>query len=283
MEKKALGRGLEALIPVDSSAPRERVQMLKVSQIEPSPLQPRFHFSEEKIEELAQSIKEKGVIQPILVRTVEEDRYELVAGERRLRAVKRLGLPDIPAIVRKVADADLLETSIVENVQREELNPIEEARAYRRLAEDFGYTQETIARRVGKDKSSVSNLLRILNLPEKIQEYLSRNTISFGHARALLSLPNTRHQLSFCERIIKKGLSVRQVEWISSKRVAPKKSAPRPGASKDPHLLSVEEKLQHLLGTKVRVHHGKKRGRIEIEYYSLEDLDRLLKRLGLTI
>ncbi len=277
MERKVLGRGLEALIPTDSQNFKERVQMLKISQIDASRFQPRLNFSEEKIQELSRSIREKGVIQPILVRAVGADRFELIAGERRLRAVKHLGLDELPAIVRRVADTDVLEMALIENIQREELNPIEEARAYRRLAEEFGFTQDSIAQRVGKDKTSVSNLLRILNLPNKIQEHLSNNLITFGHARALLSLGEPKRQMSFCESIIKKGLSVRQTEFL----VSPKqKRGLKKSAEKNSDIKRLELKLEHALGTRVRVHHGKKRGKIEIEYYSLEDLDRVLKLLN---
>lgn len=276
MERKVLGRGLEALIPTDAQGAKERVQTLKVSQIIPSRFQPRLNFSEAKIEELARSIQEKGVIQPILVRA-SGDQFELIAGERRLRAVKHLGLEEIPAIIRRIADADVLETALIENIQREELNPIEEARAYRRLSDEFGQTQDTIAKRVGKDKSSVSNLLRILNLPNEVQEHLSNNLITFGHARALLSLLEPKRQTAFCEAIIKKGLSVRQTEFLVSPKLRTKS---KKKAEKDGDIKALELKLEHALGTRVRVLHGKKRGKIEIEYYSLDDLDRVLKLLN---
>ncbi len=278
MEKRVLGRGLEALIPQEAAQSKERVQSLKTSEIHASKYQPRLTFSQEKIEELASSIREKGVIQPVLVRETSQGHYELIAGERRLRAAKHLGLTEIPAIVRRVADADLLEISIIENIQREELNAVEEAKAYRRLAQEFGHTQDHIANRVGKDKTSISNLLRILNLPEKIQDYISKNTISFGHAKVLLSLGDEKQQMSFCERIIQKSLSVRQFEQLTSGFRTRKKVSARRQQSDE--LRSLEEKLQHRLGTKVRIQHGKKRGKIEIEYYSLDDLDRVLKLLG---
>src|SRR5688572_5433028 len=214
MEKK-LGRGLEALIPQNQETFKEKVQLLKTEQIHTSRFQPRLSFSQEKIEELARSIREQGVIQPILVRAVDLDRYELIAGERRLRAVKHLGLQEIPAIVRRVADADVLEMSIIENIQREELNALEEAKAYRRLAQEFGHSQDHIANRVGKNKTSISNLLRLLNLPEKIQEFLTLDKITFGHAKALLSLHDEKRQMQICERIIQKDLSVRQAEQLT--------------------------------------------------------------------
>lgn len=280
MERKVLGRGLDALIPTDGQGVRERVQMLKVAAVQASRFQPRLQFSQDKIEELARSISEKGVIQPILVRIKESGAYELIAGERRLRAVKHLGIEEIPAIVRRVADAELLEMSIIENIQREELNSMEEAKAYQRLAQEFGFTQDDIAKRVGKDKSSISNLLRLLNLPVEIQENLTQNFISFGHARAILSLQDAKTQVSFCKRIIQKGLSVRQTELFASSRL--KKRSAKRWSHGDPHLREIEEKLQHRLGTRVRIIPGRKRGKIEIEYYSHEDLERVLRLLGST-
>ena len=279
MERKVLGKGLEALIPTENK-PTERVQLLRLSQVHASRFQPRLNFPESKIQELAKSIKEKGVIQPIIVRALDNDNFELIAGERRLRALKYLGLAEVPAIVRRVPDADVLEMSLIENIQRQELNAIEEGKAYRRLMQEFGLNQELIAERVGKDKSSVSNTLRILNLPEKIQDYLSKEFITFGHAKALLSLGDAKRQLSFCEKIIKKGLSVRQAEFLTTSKSHPKSRRVSLGPSAD--IKNLEEKLQHALGTKVRIHHGKKRGRVEIEYYSFDDLDRLLKILGVS-
>ena len=280
MERKVLGRGLESLIPAGTTLQTgERVQTLKVEQVIASRFQPRLSFSKERIEELASSIKEKGVIQPILVRENTDGRFELIAGERRLRAVKHLGLLEIPAIVRRVSDMDLLETSIIENIQREELNPLEEAKAYQRLAAEFGHSQDHIALRVGKDKSSISNLLRLLNLPKEVQDFLSQNAITFGHARALLSIQDSKRQIKICTTIVKKGLSVRQVESLTSPRFRGR-ALKRTEVTSD--IRNLEELLQHKFGTKVRVIHGKKRGKIEIDYYSLEDLDRVLKVMGLT-
>jgi ParB family chromosome partitioning protein len=275
MERKVLGRGLEALISPDSQSSKERVQILKVSQVQASRLQPRLKFPQEKIEELAKSIQEKGVIQPILVRQTDGENFELIAGERRLRAIKHLGIQEIPAIVRRVSDADLLELSIIENVQREELGPLEEAKAYQRLCLEFGMTQDHIAQRVGKDKSSISNLLRILNLPEKIQALLNENLISFGHAKAILSVQDPKKQLFFCEKIIERNLSVRQAEFLIKPPQSGRRAILKTALASDQNVKSLEERLQHALGTKVRVQHGKKRGKIEIEYYSLEDLERL--------
>ena len=280
MDRKVLGRGLEALIPQTPVDSREKVQILKTELIQTSRFQPRQTFLQEKIEELAHSIREQGVIQPILVRAVDGDRYELIAGERRLRAVKHLGLGEIPAIVRRVADADVLEMSIIENIQREELNPLEEAKAYRRLAQEFGHTQDHIATRVGKDKTSVSNLLPLLNVPDRIQELLSAPMISFGHAKALLSLHDEKRQMQLCEKIVKNGLSVRQAEQMAGGGHRAKTRASK-RKEQDNEIRAMEEKLQHRLGTKVRLQHGKKRGKIVIEYYSLDDLERVLKLLHL--
>lgn len=283
MERKVLGRGLESLIPVDTQS-REKVQAIKVSQIKVSRFQPRLNFSEEKIQELARSIQEKGVIQPVLVRPTDQGEYELVAGERRLRAVKQLGLDEIPAIIRRIADADVLETALIENIQREELNPLDEARAYRRLLEEFGLTQDSVATRVGKDKSSISNMLRILNLPENIQNFVSQNLISFGHARALLGVLDEARQFQLCEEIIQKGLSVRQAESMAQgKKAFTRGSRKRTEKQADIHVRDLEERLRRHFGTKVRVLHGRKRGKLVVEYYSLEDLDRILKLVGVEV
>lgn len=281
MERKVLGRGLEALIPISQENSHEKVLMIKIDQIAASRFQPRMNFSAEKIDELAKSIKEKGIIQPVLVRSTGENHYELIAGERRLRAAKKLGLTEMPAIVRRVADADLLEMSIIENIQREELNAVEEAKAYRRLAQEFGLTQDTIADRVGKDKSSISNLLRILNLPQIIQDVIAKNLITFGHAKALMSIHDEKRQIAFCEEIIEKGLSVRQAELGFSHYGKRRAKTKKNNISADADIRNLEETLQHALGTKVRIYPGKKRGKIEIEYYSLEDLDRVLKLLNI--
>jgi ParB family transcriptional regulator, chromosome partitioning protein len=277
-QRRSLGRGLDALIPTNTtlSNSQERVQMLKVAVVEASRFQPRLNFAFDKIEELANSIREKGIMQPVLVRAIDNFRYELIAGERRLRAAKLLSMEEIPAIVRRVSDADLLEMSIIENIQREQLNPIDEAKAYRRLAQEFGFSQDTIAQRVGKDKSTISNLLRVLNLPEAILEYVSRNMISLGHAKALLAVTEPKRQMALCEEIIEKGLSVRQMELVANKK--PRLRSAK--INKDMDIKNLEDNLQKTLGTKVRVYHGKKRGKIEIEYYSLDDLDRVLQLMG---
>jgi ParB family transcriptional regulator, chromosome partitioning protein len=271
MEKR-LGKGLGALIPEKAVEERgDTVKHIKVSTISPNKMQPRKQFNSEKLNELKNSIKEKGVIQPIIVRSTDTG-YELIAGERRFRAVKDLGYSEIPAIIKQVSDADSLEMALIENIQREELNPVEEANAYMELIEKFKFSQDGISKAVGKDKSTISNTLRLLTLPKLIQDYISDSLISMGHAKAILSLPTERPKIRFAKRIIKNNLSVRQTEdLIKQKLLGTKKKT----TEKDSHLASLEEDLQHYLGTRVKITHGKKRGKVEIFYYSNDDLDRV--------
>ncbi|MGB2598942.1 MAG: ParB/RepB/Spo0J family partition protein [Candidatus Omnitrophota bacterium] len=273
---KRLGKGLGALIPGDTSKAKEKVEGLKLSDIVPNQFQPRKRFSPEKMEELLSSIREKGVIQPILVRPV-EDGYELIAGERRLRAAQELSLEEIPAIIKEnISDVNSLEISLIENIQRDDLNPIDEANAYQDLVDKFEYTLEKIGQMVGKDKTTVSNSLRLLALSDEVRGHLEEGAITTGHAKALLSLQSERKRKRLAKAIIKKGLSVRQVEQLV---------ASVPGAetkrktTKNPEVVRIEEELQHRLGTKVSVRQGKKRGRIEIQYFSNDDLQRLLRVL----
>ncbi|MCX5665568.1 MAG: ParB/RepB/Spo0J family partition protein [Candidatus Omnitrophica bacterium] len=245
---------------------------LLLSQVKTNKYQPRVDFNEEKLNELIKSIKEKGIIQPVLVRKA-HDGYELIAGERRLRAAKRLQLEKIPAIVKEVSDLDMLEISLIENIQREELNAIEEANAFERFISEFKFTQDKIAQVLGKDKSTVSNTLRLLSLPKKIQDQVSKDAISAGHARALLALPTENEQIRVCNLIINKGLSVRETEKLVSRRTSGVKKR---DTKTDPGIDDVASQLQHVLGTRVKIAHGKKRGFIHIEYYSTEDLNRIL-------
>ncbi|MEI7904972.1 MAG: ParB/RepB/Spo0J family partition protein, partial [Candidatus Firestonebacteria bacterium] len=220
---KGLGKGLGALIPESNNgqqmasreekqAAKEGIYDIEISKIIPNKYQPRKEFNPEKLKDLVASIKEKGVIQPISVRKIGEEQYELIAGERRLRATKEAGLNIIPAIVKAVNDEDMLELALIENIQRDDLNSIEEAQAYRRLIEEFSLTHDDLSKKVGKDRSTITNILRLLNLPVSIQEHVSRETISMGHARVLLSLESVNLQNTICESVIKKGLSVRQTE-----------------------------------------------------------------------
>ena len=273
MQKRGLGRGLSALIPEKEHGGEEKILYIKADDIRASRYQPRTEFDTEKLDELVASIEEKGVIAPILVRPMDGGGYELIAGERRLRAVKRLGLPEIPAIIKLVTDTEMLQLSLIENVQREGLNPIEEAHAYQRLIDEFSFTQEKIGQSIGKDRSSVANILRLLKLPKKVQEAVSRGTITMGHARALLSLEDTKTQIELCERIIARGLSVRGTEEAVGKK---KTDISKKRLIKDHHISSIEEELQQILATKVKITYRKGRGKINIEYYSDTDLDRIL-------
>ncbi|NQT23508.1 MAG: ParB/RepB/Spo0J family partition protein [Candidatus Omnitrophica bacterium] len=271
MEKK-LGKGLGALIP-EKTELQEKVMKVKVEEVAPNRFQPRKKFNKEKLNELIESIKEKGVIQPIIVKTTEQG-YELIAGERRFRAVKELGYESIPAIVKEAKDSDSLELSLIENIQREELNSMEEATAYKELIEKFSMSQSDISKAVGKDKATISNTLRLLSLPSLVQNYIEEDLVSTGHAKALLSLNTEREKIRYAKKVIKKGLSVRQIEELVKTRFTKTKSR-KPGAT-DENLASIEEQLQHFFGTRVKITHGKKRGRIEIQYFSNEDLERVL-------
>jgi len=283
MEKRALGRGLEALITpaavglaaTTGSQPNEQVLQIPIAQIRTNKYQPRIEFNQERLNELMNSIREKGVVQPVLVRRKDHG-YELIAGERRLRAVKALGIEKIPAIMKNVEDVDMLELSLRENIQREELNAIEAAHAFQKFITDFNFTQEKIAQVLGKDRSTVANTIRLLGLPKKIQDYVSKNTITAGHAKAILSLPAETDQLRVCNLVVKKGLSVRETESLVSRRALGEKKVE---IKRDQNISDLEGQLQQLFGTRVRIVHGKKRGRIQIEYYSTEDLNRIIDML----
>ncbi len=273
-KRKGLGRGLEALLPDLALEAREGVREIPVDEIRPRPGQPRRTFREESLQELAASMREHGVVQPLIVRKVAGGGYELVAGERRWRAARLAGMKTVPAIVRPLSDAQALEVSLIENLQREDLNPLEEAEAYRQLMEIVGLTQEQLAERVGKSRSHIANMLRLLSLPDEVKEYVSRGTLSMGHARALLSLPSAAAQIALARKVARQGLSVRQVE------AAVKGRGRRPSRSEEPELRHIEDRLRMALGTQVRVVQGRKRGKIEIMYYSPEDLERLLELLA---
>jgi len=296
VKKKGLGKGLGALIapsaepaavdpspvtvagPVAYVAPAQdpnepHLINLDPHAIEPNPKQPRREFSEESLHELAESIKRDGVQEPILVRKV-DDKYELVCGERRVRASIIAGLENIPAVCRPVSDRDMLKLGLIENIQREDLNPIDLAIAYDGLIKEFGWTQEQLAEEVGKKRATITNALRLLNLPEDIQRYVIDGTLTMGHARALLALESQDAQRAAAHKIIDQGLSVRQAEKLSSPRQL--RISPTP-VRKDPNIAQLENDLRHSLGTKVTVKASKKnRGRIEIEYFSLDELERLL-------
>lgn len=277
MNRQALGKGIKAIIPEETQESlAAEARPIRLDEIRPNPFQPRQQ-AEENIDGLVASIKEKGVIQPVLVRR-RRDGYELVMGERRLRAARKAGLAAIPAVIRSVEDGEMLELALIENVQRRDLNPIEEALAYKRLADEFKQTHEDIARRVGKDRSTVTNLLRLLALPYKVRDELSAGHLSAGHARALLVLDNRRLQVEICERIVKEGLSVRAVERLCGQQKP--KPPRRPETEKDVHIRELEEALQEFLGTRVRIREaGKGAGQLIIDFLSADDLNRLARKI----
>ena len=281
-KKIALGKGLGALIPgIDSGGKEpEKNTDCNIELIKPNRYQPRVHFSGTELEELALSIKEKGILQPLLVRK-DAGGFELIAGERRLRAAKMAGLKKVPVIIREVADAaEMLEMSIIENIQRENLNPVEEAEAYHRLMTEFKLTQEEAAKRVGKSRPAVANLLRLRQLPSQIKESISDGTVSMGHARALLGAETAAQQNAAWRAIISKGLSVREIENLVKRLKSEKnKSSKRKETTDGIYFSSLAEELSRNFGTKVEIiRHGKK-GKIAIEFYSNEDLDNLIGRL----
>jgi ParB family chromosome partitioning protein len=273
MEKKVLGKGLSALIPEQAEERANNISYVKLERVKPNPLQPRENFDQKRLEELVSSIREKGVLQPVLVRAKEGD-YELIAGERRLRAAKALGISEIPVIVRNVSDADTLELSLIENIQREELNPIEEAKAFRRLVDEFGFSQENVANAVGKDRATISNTIRLLGLPKRVQEMIANGELTMGHAKPLLSLSGEHTILKLANRIMRNDLSVREVENIVSEKKSAAARIKIPD-EKDHKVMFFEEELQRTLGTRVKVQHGKKRGKVVVEYYTLQDLERI--------
>ena len=277
MENRALGKGLSALIPEKTEVKSGDVKYLNTALIDDNKFQPRTNYDDAKLSDLKASIKEKGVLQPVLVREKVPGRFEVIAGERRLRAARDLKMESIPVIVKNVTDQEALVIALIENIQREELNPVEEAEGYRKLIEDFQYTHDDVAQSVGKDRSTISNLLRLLKLPDAIRKSLYEGALSVGHARALLSVESTVSQKQLFETTLKKGLSVRQLEnlvKVGMKTGSPRKDSKAP----HPHVAVLEESLQKFLGTKVRIFPSKKRGKIVIEYYSLEDLDRIIKQ-----
>lgn len=280
-KKLALGRGLGALIPDSDSSPNtsDDYFLCDIGLIRPNRFQPRRDFSEGDLEELVSSIREQGILQPLIVRKSEAG-FELIAGERRLRASRRAGLAQVPVVVKVVNDDKLLELSLVENIQRADLNPIEEAEAYHRLITQFNLTQDQAAARVGKSRSAVANFLRLRQLPEQIKESIVAGGLSMGHARALLSSENPAQQLTAWRAVIAKGLSVRETEDLM-RRLKAEKKAPRVSmkSSDAAHLTGLAEDLARQLGTKVTIRTSGRQGRIEIEFYTNDDLDRLVERL----
>lgn len=283
MNKRAggLGRGLEAIFQSNPKAD-EPVNTVAITDLRPNPYQPRRVFDEDKLDELASSIKEHGVIQPLIVRAAVRG-YEIVAGERRWRASKLAGLDTVPIVVRDFTDLQMNEIALIENLQREDLNPIEIAEAYVGLMEKFNMTQEVLAKKVGQSRSHVANTLRLLNLPSEIREHVSRGTLSMGHARALLGLTDKKMQIQLAEKAIDEEMSVRQVEHLVNRLQQVQQAVPREtkkSAKDNPILKQYEEEFRFRLGTGVKIHAGKKRGKIEIEYFSNDDLERILNLLS---
>jgi ParB family chromosome partitioning protein len=281
-QKKVLGRGLGALIPQRGDIPpipfREGLAQIPIGQINPNPYQPRKVFNEASIEELARSVREHGIIQPLVVSRTADSRYRLIAGERRLRAAQRAGLQSVPAVIKELMkDGDALQIALVENIQREDLNPMEEAAAYHQLHNEFGLTQEEISRRVGKERSTIANFLRLLRLPDRVKKLLASGQLSMGHARALLSIDSAKRQELLAERVVRNNLNVRQTEMLAaatSARPSAKRDKPKDVFTRD-----AEEKLTRSLRTKVDIDRRRRGGVIHIRFASEDDLIRIFDEL----
>ncbi|MFQ5842637.1 MAG: ParB/RepB/Spo0J family partition protein [Thermodesulfobacteriota bacterium] len=278
-KRPALGKGLGALIPDIEKEDRKNFLSCGIEEIIPSKYQPRKGFDEGRLTELANSIKEKGIIEPLIVRKRDKG-YELIVGERRWRAAQRAGIKEVPIIVRDVTTAEAMELALIENLQREDLKPLEEAEAYKRLMDEFHYTQEELAKRIGKDRATLANSVRLLKLPQEIKAYLADESISSGHARTLLGLNTPEQQKMACAKVMKRGLSVRETENLV-KRLNLQRSKRdmdvKPRGEEERHLGFLEETLRKFLGTKVRIPKRGGRGKIEIEFYSEEDLERIVE------
>jgi ParB family transcriptional regulator, chromosome partitioning protein len=299
-QRRALGKGLSALLPgrplsmsvssgtataaAAAAAPPEVFQVpsrLPIDSIHPNPVQPRVVFQIDRLEELAASIRANGIIQPLIVRR-HDGQYQLVAGERRWRAAKMAGFAEVPVVVQEVAEPQMLELALIENIQREDLNPIETAHAYERLGRELGLSQEEIGRRTGKDRTSITNMVRLLKLPTEVQLLLAERRLSMGHARAVLGLPTAEQQIEIAEKAAAQGLSVRQVETLVQELTSdrPKSGSSRKEAAQDPNVKAAVDELERALATRVRiVELSEQRGRIEIEYYSQAELDRLFQHI----
>jgi ParB family chromosome partitioning protein len=298
MQKKALGKGLRALIPEGSALDPGRVvspvarmdpaaaaEAGKASEIEiglirMNPLQPRRQVDQRRLEGLAQSIRESGVIEPVVLRAAPDGTFEVVAGSRRIAASKMAGLKSVPAVVRETSRREMLELALVENLQREDLNPLEEAEAYARLQEEFGLSQDQIASRVGKDRSTVSNAMRLLALPDDVRAHVSRGTLSAGHARAILGVDSALEQSVVARSVVERGLSVRQLEELVRRRARRQRGRAR-ARGRSPVVEDLETRLQQWLAAPCRIQMRGRKGRIEIQFFSEEDLERILERIGI--
>lgn len=311
--KKALGRGLNALIPDSYVQSREvekktatlmpvaanstvttspavspthqgAFRLIPIEQVSPNENQPRQYFDPVAIDELANSIREKGILQPVIVKMTGQNQYQLICGERRFRAAKACGLTQVPAVLKDVASEDFLEWALIENIQRQDLNPLEEAEAYQRIMESRALSQEDVAKRVGKNRTTVTNTIRLLRLPEEVKTYMMTGQLSAGHARALLGLLTPEHQRQMAKRIVEENLSVRQIELIVNRSNAHKRKA-KTARHLSPEIVDLENRLVHHLGAQVKIYPRKnqKEGRIEIHYSSLDDLDRILQKINLAL
>lgn len=297
--RKGLGKGLNALIKAPGAVPvqatgqpesadtGERVLRVALDEVVPSPLQPRKRFHEENLDELVESIREHGVIQPLVVREV-GGKYELIAGERRWRASTKLGLDEVPVILREASDQDVLEMALIENLQREDLDPLEEAEAYARLSRDFGLKQEEIAQRVGKNRATVSNAIRLLDLDEQVQTLISRKMLSSGHAKAILGLKTKAEQRMLADMVVRKKLNVRETEKLVSEQINGKTTSKTAKKSKvspqaEAYLRQIQDELRSRYSTNIAIQHSDKKGKIEIEYYGNEDLSRILELMGVSL
>lgn len=279
MSKKALGRGVQAIfqaMPDLEPQKDETVRDIAVGDIIPNPYQPRKTFDQEKLEELANSIQLYGIIQPIIIRRTANG-FELVAGERRWRAAQKIGLKTIPVVIRDYTNSDMMEIALIENLQREDLNPIEEAISYRRLMDEFGLTQEEVAKKIGRSRSLIANTIRLLQLPPEVQDYVSRGTLTMGHAKALLALSDSALQCAAANQVIEEDLNVRDIEEIVRKATAKRTKNKKQTKNREILLIDAEERLKILFGTQVKIKPGKVKSKIEIEYYSQEDLERILE------
>jgi len=277
MEKRGLGKGLGALILSEETENGSGVKELKINEIEPNLNQPRKHFNDEKLAQLAESIKMHGIVQPLIVKK-EDNIYKIVAGERRWRAARLAGLNNVPVIIRELSSKQVMEIALIENLQREDLNPIEEAEAYEKLMLEYGMTQEEISQTVGKSRPTISNAIRLLKLQDKLKSLVINGEISSGHARALLAIEDKELQIKAAEEILNKGINVRQTEALV-KRILTKKEK-RKQKKFDEEYLAIEERLREIFGTKVKVVHNNKRGKILIEYYSIEEFNRIVDMIG---
>jgi ParB family chromosome partitioning protein len=283
-KRSGLGKGLSALIPERNAdtekkkEPKGEIDQVNINQIKPNRNQPRKNFNQEKLDTLAESIKNHGVLQPIVVRTIEEG-YEIIAGERRWKACRQAGLKEIPCIIKDIDEKGRMEIALIENLQREDLNPIEEALAYKTLIESYQLTQEQISSSIGKSRPYIANIVRLLNLTDEVREMVIQNLLSNGHARALLRIEDPKIQKQIGEKIIENNLSVRETESLVGKIIENKEEKQKRNKEKDHTLIFIEDTLKTRLGTKVNIVKGKKKGKIEIEYYSDEELERLVELL----